>query len=204
MRVLLVDDHRAVRGSVRNLIDDQPTMRVVADMRVVAEARSAEEARSQLEPPVDVGIVDYHLGPRPPRTGSRHSSNTSSRVPTCSVLGVRGQRVGRCRSSSLELTGLLGKGELGQELCRAIRGLAPWQHHLPAIGSSIAQVMGARLEPRNQAMFGMRLPKECPEGDRRTIGGSPFDELRARRSILLDSIRPTGQRLHLGPDRRLP
>lgn len=117
MRVLLVDDHRAVRGSVRNLNDDQPTMRVIADMRVVAEARSAEDARSQLEPPVDVGIVDYHLGPRPPRTGSRHSSNTSSRVPTCSC--TRRSRTARWPLSLL-FAGAEGPPRKGRTGARAL------------------------------------------------------------------------------------
>lgn len=54
--VLLVDDHSAVRAGARTLIDDQP------DMTVVAEARSAEEALGQPELPVDVAVVDYHLG----------------------------------------------------------------------------------------------------------------------------------------------
>ena len=65
--------------------------------------------------------------------------------------------------SSLELRGLLGKGELGRELCRAIRGVAPWQHHLPAIGSSIAQVMGARLNPRTRRCSGCGFRRSAPK-----------------------------------------
>src|SRR5690242_5650454 len=55
IRVLLVDDHPAVRAGARNVIDDQP------DMRVVAEARSAAEALRQQGVTFDVAIVDYHL-----------------------------------------------------------------------------------------------------------------------------------------------
>lgn len=55
IRVLLVDDHPAVRLGLRKLIDDQP------DMRVVGEARSAEEAIG-LKCPSDLAVVDYHLG----------------------------------------------------------------------------------------------------------------------------------------------
>ena len=56
IRVLLVDDHPALRVGARRLIDDQP------DIRVVAEARSAEETLMLLESPADVAIVGYHLG----------------------------------------------------------------------------------------------------------------------------------------------
>ena len=56
IRVLVVDDHPAVRVGARNLIDDQP------DMEVVAEARSAEEVLLQSNHQVDVAVVDYQLG----------------------------------------------------------------------------------------------------------------------------------------------
>jgi DNA-binding NarL/FixJ family response regulator len=55
IRVLLVDDHPAVRVGARAVIDDQP------DMRVVAEARNADEALRAHESSVDVAVVDYHL-----------------------------------------------------------------------------------------------------------------------------------------------
>jgi DNA-binding NarL/FixJ family response regulator len=55
IRVLIVDDHPAVRLGMRALIDDQP------DMRVVAQARSVSEALSVVDSPIDVAVVDYHL-----------------------------------------------------------------------------------------------------------------------------------------------
>jgi DNA-binding NarL/FixJ family response regulator len=56
IRVLLVDDHPAVRAGARKLIDDEP------DMAVVAVARDAEEAPRQSASSIDVAVVDYHLG----------------------------------------------------------------------------------------------------------------------------------------------
>ena len=56
VRVLLVDDHPAVRVGARALIDAQP------DMEVVVQASTADDVLSQLPGPIDVAIVDYHLG----------------------------------------------------------------------------------------------------------------------------------------------
>ena len=59
LRVLVVDDHPAVRLGVLQLLDDQP------DLVVVDAASSAEEARALAErEPIDVAVVDYQLGSR--------------------------------------------------------------------------------------------------------------------------------------------
>src|SRR5947209_18339461 len=58
-RVLVVDDHSAVRAGLRQLLEDQ------ADFEVVAAVASAEEALGVAEAePVDVAVVDYQLGGR--------------------------------------------------------------------------------------------------------------------------------------------
>ena len=56
IRVLLVDDHPAVRAGARMLIDDQP------DMRAVGLASSVGEGCRSAPLPIDVAIIDYHLG----------------------------------------------------------------------------------------------------------------------------------------------
>ena len=56
LRVLVVDDHPAVRLGVLQLLDDQP------DFTVVDAACTADEARSLAErEPIDVGILDINL-----------------------------------------------------------------------------------------------------------------------------------------------
>ena len=59
MRLLIVDDHSAVRAGLQQLLDDQ------ADFDVVAAVATAEEAVSVAEAePVDVAVLDYQLGAR--------------------------------------------------------------------------------------------------------------------------------------------
>lgn len=78
IRVLVVDDHPAVRAGARLLIDDQP------DMRVVAEASSVDEALGRLESPFDVAIVDYHLAMAAMGSHSPQISNDFGPRPACS------------------------------------------------------------------------------------------------------------------------
>jgi hypothetical protein len=63
--------------------------------------------------------------------------------------------------------GLLGKDELGNEVCNPIRRVARCQRHLPAIAPSVANAMRSRLEPRDQAIFGMLLHGRAHRHDRR-------------------------------------
>ncbi|HEX5192455.1 MAG TPA: response regulator transcription factor [Solirubrobacteraceae bacterium] len=56
IRVLVVDDHPAVRRGVQALIDSEP------EMRVVGEVRTAEEALAKLTDSIDVAVIDCHLG----------------------------------------------------------------------------------------------------------------------------------------------
>lgn len=180
--VLLVDDHPAVRVGARRLIDDQP------DMRVFAEARSAEEALHLCGHLIDVAVVDYQLGhgrdglwltaqlkraPTPPHVLIYSAFADGSLGALATIAGA---------------DGLLGKHELGEELCRAIRRLARGHHHLPAVSSSIANALRSRLEPRDQAIFGMLLHGIAPE----VIAGRlriTHDEFHARRSIILASLK---------------
>jgi DNA-binding NarL/FixJ family response regulator len=150
IRVLIVDDHPAVRRGARALIDDQP------DMSVMAEARSVPQALHKLAQAVDVAIVDYHLGDG--RDGLSLIAQLKSRQPAARALVYSAFADGglAVTASIAGADGLLGKHELGEELCDAVRQVARGRHHLPAISQSVAHVMRARLKPRDQAIFGMR------------------------------------------------
>lgn len=151
IRLLIVDDHPAVRLGARALLGDQP------DMRVVAEARSAEEASGKLDVPIDVALIDYHL---------RHGADGLTVIPRLRVTQPNAKALVYSAFADAALAvaalvagadGLLGKHELGEELCRTIRKLARGRRHLPAIPPGVAHAMGARLESRDQAILAMLL-----------------------------------------------
>ncbi|MGH2881902.1 MAG: response regulator [Solirubrobacteraceae bacterium] len=183
IRVLLVDDHPAVSVGARKVINDQP------DMRVVAEARSAEEALQQHEVAVDVAVVDYHLREGHDGLWLTAQLKCSEPSPRVLVYSAFADVALAILAPVAGADGLLGKHELGEELCRAIRRLARGQQHLPATSSSIAHMLRSRLEPRDQAIFGMLL-----HGVERDVIierlGITSEELHARRSLILGAVKP--------------
>ncbi|MHB8696396.1 MAG: response regulator [Solirubrobacteraceae bacterium] len=184
IRILLVDDHPAVRRRARALIDDQP------DMSVVAEASSVAEALDKLKRPFDVAIIDYHLGDS--RDGLSLIAHLKSRQPTARALVYSAFADGALAITALiaGADGLLGKHELGEELCTAVRRVARGRQHLPAISQPVAHAMRSRLQPRDKAIFAMLLHGVAPEviADRLGITSR---ELEARRVTILSSLKPT-------------
>lgn len=182
--VLLVDDHPAVRMGARWLIDDQP------DMRVLAEARSAEEAfgLGDHRVDVDVAVVDYQLGHGHDGLWLTAQLKRAPTPPNVLVYSAFADGSLGALAVIAGADGLLGKHELGEELCRAVRRLARGDHHLPAINRSVANTLRSRLEPRDQAIFGMLLHGIAPEliAERLRI---TQDELNVRRSVILASLK---------------
>jgi DNA-binding NarL/FixJ family response regulator len=183
IRVLLVDDHPAVRMGARALIDDQ------RDMRVVAQASSADEALRQLARPVDVAIIDYQLGGGEDGLWLTAQLKRSQNPPRVLVYSAFADGALAVMARIAGADGLLGKHALGGELCCAIRLLARGQHHLPAVSPSIAHAMRSRLARRDQAIFGMLLHRIAPDTIVERLGMS-HDELHDHRSFILRAFRP--------------
>ncbi|MGH2892707.1 MAG: response regulator, partial [Solirubrobacteraceae bacterium] len=181
--VLLVDDHPAVRLGARGLIDSQP------DMTVVAQASNADDALQQITQAIDVAIVDYHLGQGEDGlwlTTQLKRSETSPRVLIYSAFADTAL-AGMALIAGAD--GLIGKHELGAELCWAIRRLARGQHNLPAVSPTVAHAMRSRLQPRDQAIFGMLLHGMASEAVAERLSITP-EELDARRVLMLGRFRP--------------
>lgn len=188
IRLLIVDDHPAVRLGARALLDGQP------DMRVVAEARSVDEALGKLDIPIDVAVIDYHL--RHGADGLTVIPRLRARQPDSRVLVYSAFADAALAVAALVAgaDGLLSKHELGDELCKTIRRLARGRAYVPAIPSAVAHAMGARLESRDQAIFAMLLYGIDPItiSERLSI---TEQELASRRASMLRSLRPRGAEL---------
>lgn len=181
--VLVVDDHPAVRLGLRALINDQP------DMELAGQARSADEALRVFRPGVDVAIVDYHLGNVRDGLWLTGRLKRLPKAPRVLIYSAFADHALAAQAIIAGADGLLGKHELGQELCRAIRRLANGQHRLPAISSPVAHVMRSRLQPQDQAIFAMLLHGIEPEEIARRLGVTDV-ELQRKRSLILSTFRP--------------
>jgi DNA-binding NarL/FixJ family response regulator len=192
INVLVVDDHPAVRAGVRKLIDDQ------LDMLVVAEAASAREALGKLDRLPDVIILDYHLG------GARNGLWLTRRVsglkrpPSVLIYSAFADEALAAAAIVAGADGLLGKRALGDELCNTVRRLASGRHSLPKVSRSIVQAMGSRLDPEDQAIFGMLLHGVDQDVVAKRLAVSA-SELDARRGRMLLALAPkTGTSSLLG------
>lgn len=150
-RLLVVDDHPAVRAGLRQLLADQ------SDFKVVAVAETAEGALADAEHhPIDVAIVDDHLGGS---NGLWVSRKLKRLQDPPQVVIYSGDANGHLAASCViaEADGLVSTGGLGSELCDAIRCVARGGCHLPRIPSDLADLLRRRLDPQEQAIFAMLL-----------------------------------------------
>ena len=191
IRVLVVDDHAAVRIGLGGLLEDR------SDMEVVATAASAREAladSTRVAP--DVAVVDFHLGdgdgltlcramkrlPRPPRVLVYSAYADGPLTAAAVVAGA---------------DGVLSKGTIGEEVVRTIRVLAHGRRAIPPIPRAVERSLRARLEPADQSILGMLIqgitPSEIAAVLR--ISESRLESRRAAIVRALTTVAPRGSSL---------
>jgi DNA-binding NarL/FixJ family response regulator len=148
-------------------------------------------------------VVDYHLGDV--GDGLTLVGPVKRQWPVPRVLVYSAFADGALAALALiaGADGLLGKHELGDELCEAIRDLARGRHHLPAIPSAVAQATEARLEPGDQAIFRMLLHGLDPAMIAARLSMT-HEQLGMRRSNMLRSLKPPREQLTRPPRRSTP
>ena len=186
LRVLVVDDHPAVRLGLSQLLDDQP------DLVVAEAASSAEEARSLAEgEPIDVAVVDYQLGSRSGLWLTRMLKRLepAPRVVIYSAY-CDGPLAAACVVAGADA--LVSKGGVGTELCHAVRAVARGYSRLPPVPPALAGAMRRRLGSEEQAIFGMLLAGIEPSDVADTLGISErkLDERRWAMLHKLEGLRP--------------
>jgi DNA-binding NarL/FixJ family response regulator len=158
LRLLVVDDHPAVRHGLRDLLQDQ------RDFVIVGLAASAEEAMSIAElEAVDVAIVDYQLG----RRNGLWLSRKLKRLPEPpKVIVYSAYCHGPLAASAVvaQADAVVSKACMGSDLTAAIRTVACGRSLLPQVPWQFAEVMRRTLDPEEQAIFGMLLARTpCDE-----------------------------------------
>lgn len=202
LRVLVVDDHPAVRLGLLQLLDDQP------DFDVVDAAATAEAARSLAErEPIDVAVVDYQLGGRSGLWLTRMLKRLE-RPPSVVIYSAYcdGPLAAACVVAGAD--GLVSKGSVGAELCHAVRAVARGHSRLPLVPPTLAGAMRRRLGSEEQAIFGMLLAGIDPDEIATTLGISA-QSLDSRRWAMLHKLEglrrdPAGGRLAAGRINRRP
>jgi DNA-binding NarL/FixJ family response regulator len=181
LRLLVVDDHPAVRRGLVQLLEEQPDFGGVA----VTATASAAVSRAEAER-FDVAVVDYHLGgrnglwvcrklkslPRPPRVVIYSAYANDHLAASCVVA---------------DADAVLNKGGLGSELCDAIRAVARGRRVLPKIPRPMAEMLSRRLTDAELPIFLMLLGGIGRFEIRKTLDISQ-PELAAREAAMLSKI----------------
>lgn len=150
-RVLVVDDHPAVRAGLRQLLEDQP------DFEVAAAVATADEALSVAErEPIDVAVVDYQLGGRNGLWASRKLKRLSE-PPAVLIYSAYADGVLGSAAVVAEADAIVSKGGLGSELCESIRKVAQGHKLLPPVPEWLGEALRRRLDHQEQAIFGLLL-----------------------------------------------
>ncbi len=181
IRLMVVDDHPAVRLGLVQLLEGQRDFSV--DM-VSINAEGAVADAELLE--INVAIVDYHLGGRnglwvcrrlkqlaqPPRVIIYSAFANDHLAACCVVAGA---------------DGVLNKGGLGSELCDAVRSVAHGRRVLPRASRQMADMLRRRLDDTEQPIFGMLIAGIPRSEIARTLGMS-IRELSSREGGMLRKL----------------
>jgi two-component system response regulator DevR len=150
-RLLIVDDHAAVRAGLRDLLKDE------GDFDVVAAVASAEAAMSIAErEPIDVAVVDYQLG----RRNGLWVSRKLKRLPTPpAVLIYSAYADGVLAAAAVvaQADAIVSKGVLGSELGDQIRRVARGHSGMRPMPAWLGDTIRSRFGDQEQAVFGMLL-----------------------------------------------
>lgn len=163
-RVLIVDDHPAVRAGLRELLAGE------GDFELVAVVETAEAGMQVAErEPVDVAIVDYQLGTRNGLWLSRKLKRLPE-PPRVVIYSAYADGVLAAAAVVAEADALVSKGTLGSELCEVIRAVAAGRRHLPPLPTRLTESLRGRLDHQEQAIFGLLLAGIQPPEVASTLG----------------------------------
>lgn len=151
IRVVVVDDHPAVRAGVRDLLALQPDLEVLADFDKAVTALSFAERNA-----VDVAVVDYQLGGRSGLWLSRRLRQLDD-PPAVLIYSAFSDWLLAAACVVAGACGLVSKTELGDELAARIREAAAGESRLPEVAPELADCVRRRFDAEEQSIFAMML-----------------------------------------------
>lgn len=181
LRLLIVDDHAAVRAGLRDLLADEPDLRVVAAVTSAAEGLSVAEREA-----IDLAVIDYQLGGRSGLWLSRKLKRLPE-PPRVVIYSAYADDMLSAAAVVAEADGIVSKSGLGSELREAIRDVARGGHRLRPVPPWLSEGLRHRLGPEEQAIFGLLLAGIPRKEIAQTLGFSP-DGLDSRLWAMLRAL----------------
>jgi DNA-binding NarL/FixJ family response regulator len=199
VRVLVVDDHPAVRHGIRAMLEEEPGIVCVG---VAASAGEAHEQWLAAErPPADVVLVDRHLQDE---DGLSLCLWLRTRAPAPAVVIYSASADDDALALPAVVAGAAGvvaKSSDPAELGAIIRAAAAGERRLPRVAAPVAAVQPARLAAGDLPILGMLRHGVPPDEIAATLRIGEA-ELRARRWAMLEALSAPPDRR--GEPRRVP
>jgi len=182
LRILLVDDHPAVRYGICQLLAGQE------EGITIVEAGAATRDTVDLARWLDVAVVDYHLGYRDGLWLTQQIKQLRSPPPVL-IYSAFADPTLAAAAIAAGADGLVRKTALAAELYIAIRRLFHGRAYFPSVPRALAVALSSRLDRRDRAIFWMLIQGVPPKEICSTLSISPA-ELQCRRSSMVDVIAP--------------
>jgi DNA-binding NarL/FixJ family response regulator len=182
IRLLLVDDHPAMRTGLGAVLAAEPGMVVLG---AVASADELTPALNRTKP--DVVLLDYHL---PSSDGLVLCRILKRSVPAPGVLLYSAYADASLAIPAIlaGADGLLNKAAPAKDLYDAIRRVARGDRVLPAVPRDLLDAASARLDPEDLPILGMILDGASPADVAATLFLEPRD-LSARLDRMIGRLR---------------
>ena len=181
-RVLIVDDHAAVRSGVEALLAGEPDLEPVGSAAAPKEALAlARERRPQ------VAIVDFQLGSRDGLSLCRQLKELPEPVR---VILYSAYADGPLALAAViaGADGVVHKSALADELCDTVRAVAAGRSAIPPPGPGTQAVVAAKLDPSDLPILSMLVAGTDPDDIAEVLGMTP-EWLAARRWAMLERLR---------------
>jgi DNA-binding NarL/FixJ family response regulator len=198
IRVLVVDDHAAVRQGIRAMLADEPGM--LCSGAVASAGEVHEHWLATERPPADVVLVDRHL-----RDEDGLSLclwlRTRTPAPAVVIYSAFADDALALPAVVAGASGLVAKSSDPAELCRVVRAAAAGERLLPSVVAPVAAVQAARLGSGDLPILGMLRHGVPPDEIAATLR---IEEtaLVARRWAMLEALSAPPDRR--GEPRRMP
>ena len=181
IRCIVVDDHPAIRLGLSELLAAEPDFRML-DAFATAEAAYAYAGDTA----IDAAVVDYQLSGHSGLWCSRRLKSLA-RPPAVLIYSAFSDHLLAAASIVARADGIVSKAALGSELCDRIRAAARGRAVLPLVPPAVAESLRHRLDPIEQAIYGMMSARTADPEIAATLGLTA-EELEARSWTMLRKL----------------
>jgi DNA-binding NarL/FixJ family response regulator len=190
IRVLIIDDHPAVRSGVASVVRAEPGLVLVGSCSGVEEA-VAVSGRTE----VTVAVIDYDLGDG---DGLNLCMRFRRRNIRTLIYSAYDERALAAASQLAGADGLLSKTAGGEELCETIRRVARGTAVFPQLDREVLEACASRVDEDDLPILGIMLDSRSRRDAAEALR---LDEPEVERRLarMVDKLRPS-----TGPRRSVP